>query len=555
MPRPDVTTAPTSNRWTALAVLTFARTAMGFQFQSVGAVSPLLVERLHISNADLGWLIGLFSLPGIVVALPGGLLGDRFGDRRVVLMGLSLMTVGSAVMGVAEGYSAVVVGRVISAAGAIVLNVLPDEDAGGLVHGRGDRLGHGHHDERVAGRHRHRLVHTAVDRRGVGIGRSLPCRRRRGRGRRARHRLSVQLASADVPVAHGPGARGPVAPRDLARRRRGLAVDDLQRRLRGDAGLRALASRAGRALDAGGRAPSRSDQLAVHRVRAGRGRRGTVAGAAGGGRVGWAPGIRGRPGRASLCATVAHTPRGRPSRGTADRYDSLGSNGRVEAREPWRRHGALLHRVLHRDDALAAGGGAAPGRPRRVRRGLLRGGGHQCHAALLSDLSHDPGRRRGPGPARLIRGCRLVRSGPDLLVEILELVRGEAGRLADGDDLLLVSLDLGDGRGNFRRDLGRDGHHAVLVEVHEVARLDPYAAHLDGDAEIDHMHVGVRDGDVGRRELEFERAHLVQIAHGTVGDHAHATEGAMDVGLYLAPLGALAARLVEVVHDDYARRG
>jgi len=97
---------------------------MGFQFQSVGAVSPLLVERLHISNADLGWLIGLFSLPGIVVALPGGLLGDRFGDRRVVLMGLSLMTVGSAVMGVAEGYSAVVVGRVISAAGAIVLNVL-----------------------------------------------------------------------------------------------------------------------------------------------------------------------------------------------------------------------------------------------------------------------------------------------------------------------------------------------------------------------------------------------------------------------------------------------
>ena len=97
---------------------------MGFQFQSVGAVSPLLVERLHISNADLGWLIGLFSLPGVVLALPGGLLGNRFGDRRVVLTGLSLMTVGSAVMGVAESYSIVVVGRVISAAGAIVLNVL-----------------------------------------------------------------------------------------------------------------------------------------------------------------------------------------------------------------------------------------------------------------------------------------------------------------------------------------------------------------------------------------------------------------------------------------------
>ena len=57
--------AGSANRWVALAVLTFARTAMGFQFQSVGAVSPLLMERLHIVNAELGWLIGLFSLPGV----------------------------------------------------------------------------------------------------------------------------------------------------------------------------------------------------------------------------------------------------------------------------------------------------------------------------------------------------------------------------------------------------------------------------------------------------------------------------------------------------------
>lgn len=118
MARADVPTALTSRRWTALAALTLARTAMGFQFQSVGAVSPLLVDQLHISNADLGWLIGLFSLPGIVLALPGGFLGDRYGDRRVVLAGLGLMTVGSGLMGVAGTLSVVAVGRLISAAGA-----------------------------------------------------------------------------------------------------------------------------------------------------------------------------------------------------------------------------------------------------------------------------------------------------------------------------------------------------------------------------------------------------------------------------------------------------
>ena len=111
-------------RWTALAVLTVARTAMGFQFQSVGAVSPLLIDQLHISNVDLGWLVGLFSLPGIFFSLPGGLFGTRFGDRRVVLTGLALMTAGSAVMGAAEGFATMAIGRTVSAAGAILLNVL-----------------------------------------------------------------------------------------------------------------------------------------------------------------------------------------------------------------------------------------------------------------------------------------------------------------------------------------------------------------------------------------------------------------------------------------------
>ena len=44
------------HRWVALAVLTFARIAMGVQCQSVGALSPVLVERLGIANTELGIL-------------------------------------------------------------------------------------------------------------------------------------------------------------------------------------------------------------------------------------------------------------------------------------------------------------------------------------------------------------------------------------------------------------------------------------------------------------------------------------------------------------------
>jgi MFS family permease len=111
-------------RWLILAVLTFARTAMGFQFQSVAAVSPFLLDQFQMSYAALGTLVGLYLLPGIAVALPGGVLAQRFGDKRIVCVGLAAMTFGGALMGATESSSALAAGRVVSGAGAVLLNVL-----------------------------------------------------------------------------------------------------------------------------------------------------------------------------------------------------------------------------------------------------------------------------------------------------------------------------------------------------------------------------------------------------------------------------------------------
>ncbi len=113
-----------SSRWRALAVLTLARTSMGFQFQSVASVSPQMVDALGLSFADLGLLIGLYFLPGVVVALPAGAVGQRIGDKRAVLVGLGLMALGGVVTGLADGLPALIVGRLISGIGAVVLNVM-----------------------------------------------------------------------------------------------------------------------------------------------------------------------------------------------------------------------------------------------------------------------------------------------------------------------------------------------------------------------------------------------------------------------------------------------
>ena len=111
-------------RWRSLAALTIARAAMGFQFQTVAALAPLLQRDLALDKAQLGWLIGLYLLPGAAVALPGGLLGKRFGDRRVVVAGLALMAVGGVGLAAAQWFAQANVARLVSGVGAVVLNVL-----------------------------------------------------------------------------------------------------------------------------------------------------------------------------------------------------------------------------------------------------------------------------------------------------------------------------------------------------------------------------------------------------------------------------------------------
>lgn len=112
------------NRWFILAVLVTARSTMGFQFQTAASISPLLMEALAIDYAELGALIGFYMLPGIVLALPSGILGRRYGDANLVLAGLLAMGLGGLIMGFGESFAVVSSGRIVAGAGAIFLNVL-----------------------------------------------------------------------------------------------------------------------------------------------------------------------------------------------------------------------------------------------------------------------------------------------------------------------------------------------------------------------------------------------------------------------------------------------
>ena len=111
------------NRWGILAVLFTVRLTMAFQFQSVAAVAPLLGREFGVGLADIGLLIGLYFTPGIALALPGGAIGKRFGDKTTVLGALALMLAGGLAMAASVSWSVQIAGRLVAGAGGVLLNV------------------------------------------------------------------------------------------------------------------------------------------------------------------------------------------------------------------------------------------------------------------------------------------------------------------------------------------------------------------------------------------------------------------------------------------------
>lgn len=112
------------NRWHILALLFGIRVTMALQFQAIAALSPFVMETFHVGIADIGLLIGLYLSPGIFLALPGGAIGKRFGEKSVVLAGLILMSAGGLIVALGSTWEMQLIGRILAGIGGVLLNVL-----------------------------------------------------------------------------------------------------------------------------------------------------------------------------------------------------------------------------------------------------------------------------------------------------------------------------------------------------------------------------------------------------------------------------------------------
>jgi len=114
---PTRPTRPAHFRWTfAIASMSFFVFALDRLV--VTTALPAIRADLDADFADLEWTVNAYTLTFAVLVLAGAALGDRFGRRRVFVLGVSLFTGASAAAALAPSVDALIAARVAQGAGA-----------------------------------------------------------------------------------------------------------------------------------------------------------------------------------------------------------------------------------------------------------------------------------------------------------------------------------------------------------------------------------------------------------------------------------------------------
>lgn len=110
-------------RWNILALTYLSMLAFAFVFQSIPPILSLIIRELHISHTEAGLLMGLFAVPGIFLSIPGGMLFDRYGTGKIVVVCFILMIIGTLIMVSGRNFFHLASGRVLSGTGALILAI------------------------------------------------------------------------------------------------------------------------------------------------------------------------------------------------------------------------------------------------------------------------------------------------------------------------------------------------------------------------------------------------------------------------------------------------
>jgi MFS transporter, DHA2 family, multidrug resistance protein len=119
-----------ARKWWALVAIAASVLVVGLDLTVLNLALPTIATSRHASSTDLQWFSDAYSLVLAAAMLPAGMLGDRLGRKKVLIVGLVLFGASSAACAYAGGVGELIAARAVLGIGAaaifpLSLSVIP----------------------------------------------------------------------------------------------------------------------------------------------------------------------------------------------------------------------------------------------------------------------------------------------------------------------------------------------------------------------------------------------------------------------------------------------
>ncbi len=113
-----------SNALWTFAITSIALFMVALDNLVVTTALPVIKADLGASLADLQWMVNAYTLTFAVLLITGAALGDRFGRKRVFLIGMGIFIGGSALAALAPTTEILIIARAIQGVGGAIVTPL-----------------------------------------------------------------------------------------------------------------------------------------------------------------------------------------------------------------------------------------------------------------------------------------------------------------------------------------------------------------------------------------------------------------------------------------------
>ncbi|GDY76665.1 hypothetical protein SAV31267_061500 [Streptomyces avermitilis] len=107
-----------ARRWWALGALVASMLVLGFDMTILNVALPTMARDLGASTGEQQWMADAYVVVFAALMLPAGLLGDRFGRRRMLITGLGVFLAGSLAGALVDDVTPVIVARALMGSAA-----------------------------------------------------------------------------------------------------------------------------------------------------------------------------------------------------------------------------------------------------------------------------------------------------------------------------------------------------------------------------------------------------------------------------------------------------